>query len=118
MTRVNDLDSWNNSVGVKRVGVEKHIAESFPKTHRSVLALCWLSSNRAWKNRPRGGWCHIHCSSCTAPHPNTGLCELYVRPDEFCHGLHQIVKTQAGLQTDEKGRIDQIDHDLSRSSRS
>ena len=27
----------------------EHLAESFPKTYRSVLAPSWLSSNRAWE---------------------------------------------------------------------
>ena len=44
------------SVGVKTRRRLKHLAEGFPKTYRSVLAPSWLSSNRAWKNRPRGLW--------------------------------------------------------------
>ena len=37
-------------------GFGRDLAESFPKAFRSVLASDWLSSNRAWKNRPRGLW--------------------------------------------------------------
>ena len=55
--------SWNG-VGAKEDGGWNHLAESFPKTYVSfgmVLALTWLSSNRAWKNRPMGAsWCEIH----------------------------------------------------------
>ena len=43
-----------STVGVmpvpQRSAAGKHVAESFPKTHRSVLALSWLSSNRAWSD--------------------------------------------------------------------
>ena len=46
----------------RRSALAASLSESFPKTYRSVLALLvllapsWLSSNRTWKNRPRGGW--------------------------------------------------------------
>ena len=33
----------------------KHLAESVPDMSHSVLAPSWLSSNRVWKDRPRGG---------------------------------------------------------------
>ena len=52
------LHSWN-SVGAKKVGVG-YLAESFPKTYRSVLPPSWLPSNRAWKTAP--GVCDIHRS--------------------------------------------------------
>ena len=47
------LHSWN-SVGAKKGQRWKHLAESFPKTKRSVLAPSWLSSKRARKTA-RGG---------------------------------------------------------------
>ena len=43
--------SWN-SVGAKNSRRWKVVGESFRKTHRSVLARSWLSSNRSWKNAP------------------------------------------------------------------
>ena len=53
-------------VGISTVGIVavqkgrrwKHLAESFPKTYRSVLAPSWLPSNRAWKTA--WGGCGIH----------------------------------------------------------
>ena len=51
------LHSWN-SVGVEKGRHWKHLAESFPKAYRSVLASSWLSSNRAWKTLPGG--CDVH----------------------------------------------------------
>ena len=42
------LHGWNGA-DAKKVGVGKHLAESFPKTHRSVLAPSWLPSIRAWE---------------------------------------------------------------------
>ena len=36
----------------------KHLAESFPKTYRPVLATSWLSSYRAWKTA--AGVCDTH----------------------------------------------------------
>ena len=52
-----------STVGIESVpkrSAFQHLAESFPKTYRSVLALApsWSSSNRAWKNAPGG--CAIH----------------------------------------------------------
>ena len=38
----------------------KALAESFPKTRRSVLAPSWLSSNRAWKAAAGGCYCVIY----------------------------------------------------------
>ena len=38
----------------------KHLAEIFPKTHRSVVAPSWLSGNRAWKTAPGGGGSDTH----------------------------------------------------------
>ena len=51
-----------SSVGImsvpKKVGVGKHLAESFPKTYYSVMAPSWLSSNRVRKTAPRV--CDVH----------------------------------------------------------
>ena len=41
-------------VSVPKRSAMEHLAESFPKTYRSVLAPSWLSSNRAWKTAPGG----------------------------------------------------------------
>ena len=54
------LHGWNNSVGAIKCPCWKHLAKSFPKTSRSVLAPSWLSGNRARKNAPAGGDGVIH----------------------------------------------------------
>ena len=55
MCRCRKIRRWN------------HVAESFPKAYRSVLALLapsWLSSNRAWKIA-QGGCDILYTPSCT-----------------------------------------------------
>ena len=44
----------------------KHLAESFPKTYRSVLALApsWLSNNRGWRPPQTGVICTVVCGYC------------------------------------------------------
>ena len=57
--RFSTLDiSTGAIVSVPKRSRSKHLAESFPKTCRSVLAPSWLSGNRAWKNAP--GVCDTH----------------------------------------------------------
>ena len=55
--RAQYLHSWS-SIGAQKVRPGKHVAESFRKTYRSVLAPSWLSSSRAGKTAPGG--CDAH----------------------------------------------------------
>ena len=55
--------SWSISPQLKQYRCPKrrrwkHLADSCPKTYRSMLAPSWLSSNRAWKTAP--GVCDIY----------------------------------------------------------
>ena len=48
--------SWSSATGAKKGSGAGNISprESFPQTHRSVLAPSWLWSNRPWKPAPGG----------------------------------------------------------------
>ena len=54
----------------------KHLAESFPKTHRSVLAPSWLSSSRVWKKPPQGGVIYTVVYG-TAPYISIAPCQYH-----------------------------------------
>ena len=53
----------------------KQLAESFPKTYRSVLLPSWLSSDRAWKTAPGGVIYTVVCGT-----PDFVPYRYYARP--------------------------------------